>query len=124
MPDFVREEIDGARRHFAAKERCVFCDIIRQELRDGPARHPGERRHRRAGAVCAAVSVRDLAAAASHGARFEEAPRHEYESLARMLKSVLMRMNRALESPAYNLIIHTSPFSEQTRRTSITGTSS
>ena len=49
----------------------------------------------------------------SHGARFEDAPRHEYESLARMLKSVLLRMNRALESPAYNLIIHTSPFSER-----------
>src|SRR4029077_9354883 len=34
VPDFVREEIEGARRHFAAKERCVFCDIIQQELRD------------------------------------------------------------------------------------------
>src|SRR5512139_1582859 len=35
VPDFVREEIDGARRHFALKERCVFCDIIRQELASG-----------------------------------------------------------------------------------------
>src|SRR5438477_13173236 len=32
VPDFVREELDGARRHFAEKERCVFCDIVRQEL--------------------------------------------------------------------------------------------
>ena len=35
VPDFVREEIDGARRHFEVKERCVFCDIVHQELRDG-----------------------------------------------------------------------------------------
>src|SRR3954470_816768 len=35
VPDFVREEIEGARRHFAAKERCVFCDIVRQELTAG-----------------------------------------------------------------------------------------
>src|SRR3989442_2314852 len=35
VPDFVREELDGARRHFAAKERCVFCDILRQELTAG-----------------------------------------------------------------------------------------
>ena len=47
-----------------------------------------------------------------HGARFEEAPRHEYESLARLLKAVLLRMNRALEMPPFNLVIHTSPFSE------------
>src|SRR5215831_5436796 len=35
VPDFVREEMDGARRHFAIKERCVFCDIARQDLADG-----------------------------------------------------------------------------------------
>ena len=65
VPDFVREEIEGARRHFAAKERCVFCDIIRQEVAAGAPGHSGERRHRRARAVRAAVSVRDVAAAAA-----------------------------------------------------------
>ena len=34
VPDFVREELEGAKRHYAAKERCVFCDIIRQEIAD------------------------------------------------------------------------------------------
>ncbi len=29
-----------------------------------------------------------------------------------MLKSVLMRIDRALESPAYNLIIHSAPFND------------
>jgi UDPglucose--hexose-1-phosphate uridylyltransferase len=114
VPDFVREEIDGARQHFTAKERCVFCDIIRQEIAAG----------RRV-----ILENADLVALAPyaprfpfetwllprrHGARFEDAPRQEYEGLARLLKSVLMRMNRALESPAYNLIIHSSPFSEAT----------
>ena len=50
----------------------------------------------------------------SHGARFEDAPRQVYESLSRMLKWVLARVNRALESPPYNLIIHSAPFSEET----------
>jgi UDPglucose--hexose-1-phosphate uridylyltransferase len=49
-----------------------------------------------------------------HGSRFEEAAQHEYESLARLLKALLLRVNRALESPSYNLIVHTSPFSEDT----------
>ena len=47
-----------------------------------------------------------------HGARFEDAPRQEYEGLARMLKSVLARMNRTLEQPSYNLIIHSAPFTD------------
>ena len=114
VPDFVREEIDGARGHFATKERCVFCDIIRQEL--------SARRR----VILENADIVALAPYAPrfpfetwllprrHGARFEEAPWQDYESLARQLKSILTRMNRALESPAYNLIIHSSPFSEET----------
>jgi UDPglucose--hexose-1-phosphate uridylyltransferase len=49
-----------------------------------------------------------------HGSRFEDASRQEYEALSRVIKSVLMRMDRTLEKPAYNLIVHSSPFSEET----------
>ena len=31
VPREVRDEVDGAQAHFTAKERCVFCDIVRQE---------------------------------------------------------------------------------------------
>jgi UDPglucose--hexose-1-phosphate uridylyltransferase len=114
VPDFVREEVVGAKRHYASKERCVFCDIIRQEVAAG-------RRIIHENAEVLALSpyaprfpFETWLVPRSHGARFEDAPRNVYESLARMLKSVLQRMNRALESPSYNLVIHNSPFSEQT----------
>jgi UDPglucose--hexose-1-phosphate uridylyltransferase len=110
----VRAELDGARRHFEVKERCVFCDIVHEDLRDG-------RRIIQENADIVALApyaprfaFETWLLPRHHGARFEEAPRHEYESLARLLKSVLQRMDRALESPPYNLIVHTSPFSEET----------
>jgi UDPglucose--hexose-1-phosphate uridylyltransferase len=112
VPDFVREEIDGARRHYQVKERCVFCDILHQDLHD-------DRRVVQENADIIALSpyaprfaFETWLLPRRHGARFEEAPRHEYESLARMLKAVLQRLDRALESPPFNLILHTSPFSE------------
>ena len=46
--------------------------------------------------------------------RFKALLEQEFESLARALKSVLQRMDRALEFPPFNLIVHTSPFSEDT----------
>ena len=113
VPGFVAEEIDGARRHYKAKERCVFCDIVRQEIAAG-------RRviHENSDVVAIApyaprFPFETWLVPKSHGARFEEAPRQIYESLARMLKSVLGRMNQVLESPPYNMVIHNSPFSEQ-----------
>ncbi len=35
VPREVRDEVEGARRHFDSKERCIFCDVMRQELADG-----------------------------------------------------------------------------------------
>ena len=69
VPDFVREEIDGARRHFAIKERCVFCDIVAPGAARRAAGRAGERRHDCDRAVRAAVRVRDLDPAASGTAR-------------------------------------------------------
>jgi UDPglucose--hexose-1-phosphate uridylyltransferase len=112
VPDFVREEIDGAKQHFAAKERCVFCDVIRQEVTAGKRII-----HENADVVALApyaprFPFETWLLPRTHYARFEDTPRQVFESLARMLKTVLMRMNKALESPDYNLIIHNSPFSE------------
>ena len=112
VPDFVREELEGARHHFQAKERCVYCDIIRQEI-------AADLRVVQENADIIALSpyaprfpFETWLLPRHHGARFEEAPRWVYASLARMLKSVLQRMNRALENPSYNLVIHSAPFSE------------
>ena len=113
VPDFVREELDGAKLHFGAKERCVFCDILRQEI-------AADRRVIQEDADIVAISpyaprfpFETWILPRRHGARFEDAPRQEYEGLARMLKAVLARMNRTLEQPSYNLIIHSAPFSEE-----------
>jgi UDPglucose--hexose-1-phosphate uridylyltransferase len=110
VPDFIREEVDGARRHFEAKERCVFCDIVRQELSAG-------RRVIQENAEIVALApyaprfpFETWLLPRSHGARFEEASKPQYEALARMLKWLLARVDRALEAPPYNLIIHSAPF--------------
>jgi UDPglucose--hexose-1-phosphate uridylyltransferase len=117
VPPFVREEVDGAKKHFDLKQRCVFCDIIRDELRDG-------------GRVV--LENADLVALApyaprfpfetwllpkQHGSRFEDAPRHVTENLARLLKPVLQRLDRAVETPPFNLVVHTAPSGEDLRET-------
>ena len=112
VPDFAREELDGAKRHYAGKDRCVFCDVVRQELADR------RRIILENGEVVALspyaprVAFETWLLPKKHGARFEDARREEYESLARLLKSVLQRMDRALESPPYNLVVHNAPFSD------------
>jgi UDPglucose--hexose-1-phosphate uridylyltransferase len=35
VPVRVREEVNGAREHYNLKDRCIFCDLIRQETETG-----------------------------------------------------------------------------------------
>jgi UDPglucose--hexose-1-phosphate uridylyltransferase len=112
VPREVRDEVDGARAHYEAKERCVFCDILRQESED---------RRRLIAENTDMVAVAPYAPRfpfeawilpKRHQAMFEDAPRHEYASLARLLGDILRRMNKALRFPPYNLLIHGAPVVE------------
>jgi UDPglucose--hexose-1-phosphate uridylyltransferase len=112
VPRDVRDEVDGARAHYEAKERCVFCDILRQDMADG-------RRLIAENADMAALApyaprfpFETWILPRRHQALFEEAPRHEYRSLARLLGDLLRRMNKALKTPPYNLLIHNAPVVE------------
>ena len=111
VPREVRDEIEGARAHFSAKERCVFCDILRQDLADG------RRVIAENGDVVALAPYaprfpfETWILPRRHHALFEES-RHEFGPLARVLGEVLRRMNRALGFPPYNLLIHSAPFAE------------
>ena len=49
-----------------------------------------------------------------HQCAFEESQKREFELLAPMLKDMLMRLDRVLDYPAYNCIIHTTPIDEAT----------
>ena len=112
VPREVRDEVDGARAHYGAKERCVFCDILRQEASDG-------RRLIAENADMVAVApyaprfpFETWILPRRHQALFEDAPRPEYGSLARLLGDMLRRMNTALQMPPYNLLIHSAPVVE------------
>ena len=109
VPREVRDEIDGARAHYAAKERCVFCDIVRQETHDG-------RRVIAENADMVAIApyaprfpFETWILPKRHQSAFEDAPRHEYAALGRVLTDILRRLNRALQMPPYNLLIHSAP---------------
>ncbi len=112
VPKRVREEVEGAERHYRFKERCIFCDIIRQEM---------DERIRLIGENDDFISVSPFAPRfpfetwilpKNHAPRFEDAGRPHCEFLARIIQDTLKRMDAVLEQPSYNFIIHSAPFRE------------
>jgi UDPglucose--hexose-1-phosphate uridylyltransferase len=115
VPKSIQEEIDGARRYFELKERCVFCDIVQQETLEQNGRR--------------VVMTSDRFIAVE-----PFAPRFPFETwilplehqdafhsmsdpavlreFAGVLRETLQRLNRALDRPPYNFVIHTAPVSD------------
>ncbi len=116
-PRTVANELQSARDHYNVKERCIFCDIIAQELQA----------HSR---IVAADP--DFVSWCPYASRFPFemtlAPRqhaHDFATLddvqivklARHLREVITRMKRSLNDPPYNYLIHTAPsYQYQSRR--------
>ena len=112
VPREVRDEVDGARAHFAQKERCVFCDILRQETGEGKRLIAENADIVAVAPYAPRFPFETWLLPRRHQSHFEEAPRHEIASLARMLGDILKRMNATLQSPPYNLLIHSAPVPE------------
>ena len=112
IPSMVAEELAGAARYFELKERCVWCDIVRQESRAG-------RRLVLEGDGFVALApfaprlpFETWILPARHRAAFEDAGVEELRGLAGVLGEFLRRMNRVLRDPPYNFMLHTAPLRE------------
>jgi UDPglucose--hexose-1-phosphate uridylyltransferase len=112
VPREMAEELDGARRHHQQKERCVFCDLMRQELRERTRVIADSADFVAIAPYAPRFPFETWLLPKRHRARFEEATQDEFASLARMLKDTLLRMNATLLSPPYNLIVHSAPLQE------------
>ena len=114
VPKRVREEVDGAKQFYLMKERCIFCDVVRQELESG-VRVIAESAHFVTLAPYAPrFPFETWVLPKQHGATFENASTALYEDLARTMKKLLVLTDKVLDRPAYNFVLHTSPMREET----------
>ncbi|HEU5451848.1 MAG TPA: galactose-1-phosphate uridylyltransferase [Terriglobales bacterium] len=109
VPKQVVEELEGAKQYYVYKERCVFCDIIRQEVESG-VRVVGENNDFVTLAPYAPrFPFETWILPKRHESAFEHSSSQQFESLAKQIKALIAKANNVLENPAYNLVIHSSP---------------
>jgi UDPglucose--hexose-1-phosphate uridylyltransferase len=113
VPELQAAAMETARRHYLEKERCLLCDIIAQEKREN-ARIILDNGHSLALSPWAPrASFETWIVPGAHASRFEFESRATLAGIAQTLRAVLRRLAVALENPAYNLMLYTSPFREE-----------
>src|SRR5208337_4556642 len=112
VPKRVTEEVEGAREHYVFKERCIFCDVIRQETESKIWLISENDGILAIAPFASRFSFEIWIIPKTHQCAFEESQKREFEQLAPLLKDMLTRLDRVLDFPAYNYIVHTSPIGE------------
>ncbi len=109
-PIRVREELRGARAYFEMKERCVLCDMLRQEF-DSQERIAAETPYFVALTPFASRFPFELWILPKlHAADFTTLSPEHRDDLARMMKTAFSKLSKVLNDPPLNYIIHTAPF--------------
>jgi len=109
-PIRVKEELFGSKRYFEFRERCVFCDLIMQEIAT---------KQRVVLETDSFITITPFASRfpfevwilpRNHNCDFMNLRETEKLDLAKILKRTLLRLKLGLNDPAYNMIVHTAPF--------------
>ncbi len=114
-PKALKEILDGARAHYRLKERCVFCDVIRDQLEHGERLIHATERFVALAPWASRHPYECWILPREHGADFETTTPEDLADLAGLLIRLLGRLEEVLPEPAYNLFLYSGPNRDRRR---------
>lgn len=109
IPAHTLHSIEGAQRYFKAHGRCVRCDIIKTERRNG-TRVIAENEHAIAIAPYAGKKAFEVAVLPKrHWSSFRETSPEAVRGIALLLRTVLRNVKKHMDDPDLNFFIHDTP---------------
>lgn len=112
VPKRVQEELSGASKYYDYKERCVFCDMIQQERTDNTRIIAENESFIAFLPFASRFPFETCILPKEHASFFNDIQKNEVASLAVLMRTTFRMIKSALDDPAYNFVIHTTPFDE------------
>lgn len=109
IPKRVIEEMDSANRYFEYRERCIFCDIVVQETKSRKRLISENNSFILICPFAPRFPFETWIVPRTHISNFEDSTEQQLRDLAAILKDCLLRLKKALTTPPYNYVIHTTP---------------
>jgi UDPglucose--hexose-1-phosphate uridylyltransferase len=109
-PRAVKTKLMIARDYFALKERCIYCDVLQQELK-GRKRLIADNEDFVAFAPFASRFPFEMCVLPKfHSSAFSRIEASQGKNLALILRNVLQKLDQKVGGPPYNLSLHDRPF--------------
>jgi UDPglucose--hexose-1-phosphate uridylyltransferase len=113
VPISVQEEMNGAMEFFNYRGRCIYCDLIHQELASEKRIISDTPNFISFAPYASRFPFETWILPRNHNSHFENIHKIEVDELGTVLKTILLKLETALDKPAYNYIVHTAPFDVQ-----------
>ncbi len=106
----VKEELTGAREYYDYKDRCIFCDIIKQEQRMEKRIVAESKNFIAVAQFASRFPFETWILPKTHGPDFYKIDRGIIPDFAWLMKTVFMKLRNVIGDFPYNFVLHTAPF--------------
>lgn len=112
VPKRVLEEMEGVNAYYKKHQRCIYCEIIHQEQRDGSRIVQENSNFIAIEPFAARFPYETWILPKQHETHFEVLDGDRRKQLAVLFRDVLRRIRNLLDDPPYNFMLHTAPCNE------------
>jgi UDPglucose--hexose-1-phosphate uridylyltransferase len=109
IPHEVVLEIEGMKRYYSFRERCPFCDMVKEELSFKERIIAESENFLALEPFASKYPFETLLLPKRHHPSFADEPEQMLEEFAFFLRDILHRLDKALQNPPYNYTLHNIP---------------
>jgi len=109
LPMRVKDKTRGSEKYFEIHERCLFCDMVSQEMKDKERVIAQNENFVVIAPFASRFPFETWILPKDHHCDFADGIKGHEETLAAIMKDILLRFKIGLNDPAYNYMIQTSP---------------
>ena len=113
IPIAIQEELDGAEHFFRFRGRCIYDDMVQQELATEKRMVLETENYVVFCPFAARFPFETWVVPRKHASHYEDISRSMIEELGTVMKTVLRKLEWGLDDPPYNYVLHTAPFDSQ-----------
>ncbi|NQU95161.1 MAG: galactose-1-phosphate uridylyltransferase [Candidatus Omnitrophica bacterium] len=115
-PKRVKEELVGSKRYFDYKDRCVFCDMLRQELDDQKRIVLDLGGFVAVNPYCSRFPFETWILPKRHSCDFDSMTKKEIKGYSEIFQLTLKKLVKTLGDFPYNIVLHTAPLRRRKKK--------
>jgi len=113
LPRMINSELEGSLSYYRYKERCIFCDIIRQELRDGQRLVTENERFLAIVPFAPRSPFEMWVLPKRHSSSYLASDEATFAALAEIFSECMRRLDACIPDVPYNFVLHGAPLRSQ-----------